>query len=112
MTLFFLILMFAYCKLQKSLCHVLKISVADEEECHKRKHVQILEVIFSYTNRCTRSYCYMIFVLNVLTNEGENGGEDQKHATAVHGERDSKVGSQATPHKKLVYGCPGIGVNT
>lgn len=48
--------------------------------------------------------------LNVLTDEGERGGEDEEHAIAVHGECDSKVGGQTAPHKKLVHCCPVMGV--
>lgn len=43
-------------------------------------------------------------------NEGENGGEDEKHAVAVHGECDGKVSGQAAPHKELVHCCPVMGV--
>lgn len=49
---------------------------------------------------------------NVLTDEGERGGEDEKHAVAVHGERDGKVSRQAAPNEKLVHCCPVIGVQT
>lgn len=48
--------------------------------------------------------------LNLLTNEGEGGGEDEKHAVAVHGECDSKVGGKTAPHEKLVHGGPVISV--
>lgn len=46
--------------------------------------------------------------LNLLTDEGERGGEDEEHAVAVHGKCDSKVGGKTAPHKKLVHCCPVI----
>ena len=47
-----------------------------------------------------------------LTNEGKGGGEDEKHAVAVHGEGDGKVGRQTAPHKELIHRCPIVGVQT
>lgn len=50
--------------------------------------------------------------LNLLTDEGERGGEDEKHAVAVHGHCDGKVSGQAAPHKKLVHCGPVVCVQT
>lgn len=50
--------------------------------------------------------------LNLLTDEGEGGGEDEKHAVAVHGECDGKVSGQAAPNEKLVHCRPVMGVQT
>lgn len=48
--------------------------------------------------------------LNVLTDEGEGGGEDEKHSVAVHGERDGEVSGQAAPYEELVHCRPVMGV--
>ena len=50
--------------------------------------------------------------MDLLTNEGERGGEDEEHAIAEHGECDGKISSQAAPHKKLVHCCPVMDVQT
>lgn len=50
--------------------------------------------------------------LNVLTNEGKAGGEDEIYPVAVDGECDGKISGQTAPYKELVYGCPVIGVQT
>lgn len=50
--------------------------------------------------------------LNVLTNEGEDGGEDEKHPVTKHGECDGEVSSQASPNEELVHRCPVMGFQT
>lgn len=48
--------------------------------------------------------------LNLLTNEGETGGEHEKKAIAENSKCDGKVGSNAAPQKELIDRCPVIGV--
>lgn len=73
------------------------------------------EWIFSGINRRSRgtdNLSATINKLNLLTDEGERGGEDEEHAIAVHGKCDGKIGRQAAPHKELVHCCPVMGVQT
>lgn len=39
------------------------------------------------------------WMADLLTSEGESRREDQKHASAVHGESDGKVDRNTCPHK-------------
>lgn len=52
--------------------------------------------------------CVGVRRMNELTDKGEDGGEDEKHSVAVHGERHSEVSGQAAPDEELVRCRPVI----
>lgn len=45
-----------------------------------------------------------------LTEEREDGGEDEEHPVAAHGEGEGKVSCQAAPGEEVVDSRPVVGV--
>lgn len=49
-------------------------------------------------------------LLPELTEEGEDGGEDEEHPVAAHGEGEGEVSGQTAPGEEVVDSRPVVGV--